>query len=71
PHILAREMYIELPHPTIGTFKTTGIPIKLSKTPGKITMAPPLLGQHTEEIMKEMGYSDEEIKRLRKEGIIR
>ncbi len=54
PQVLAREMVVERPHAKLGQVKMTGVPIKLSDTPGEAGAAPPLLGQHTEEILREL-----------------
>ncbi len=70
PHVLARQMLVELPHPEIGTFKTTGLPIKLSETPGAIERRPPLLGEHTDEVLAECGLDPAEIARLRDASVI-
>ena len=51
PHILARDMYVETQHAKAGTFKTLGVPVKLSETPGGVRRAAPVLGQHTEEVL--------------------
>jgi len=70
PQIAAREMVVELPHPTAGTAKLVGNPIKLSRTPVEYRNAPPLLGEQTEEVLREiLGYSEEEIGRLRSGGV--
>jgi crotonobetainyl-CoA:carnitine CoA-transferase CaiB-like acyl-CoA transferase len=61
PHVVAREMVVEVDHPVVGPMKTLGMPIKLSSTPGGVTRAAPLLGQHTDEILAELGYSAAEI----------
>lgn len=71
PQTKARKMVEEIDHPTAGRIKLVGIPVKLSETPGAVRLPPPLLGQHTEEVLKELcGYNDEEIASLRREGII-
>lgn len=71
PQILNRNMLIEIEHPKAGKIKQTGIPMKLSGTPLKIRSPPPLLGQHTEEILKSLlELSKEEINRLREKNVI-
>jgi crotonobetainyl-CoA:carnitine CoA-transferase CaiB-like acyl-CoA transferase len=70
PQVLARQMLFELPHPEVGTFRTTGLPIKLSHTPGAITRRPPLLGEHTDEVLSECGISETERAALRERKII-
>ena len=70
PQVLARQMLVQLPHPEVGTFKTTGLPIKLSHTPGRITRRPPLLGEHTDDVLRECGVADEEIAQLRADSVI-
>jgi len=70
PHIHAREMVVELTHPEYGPFRTLGIPIKLSATPGAVENAPPKFGEHNRQILTELGYSAEEIDRAAKAGVI-
>ncbi len=70
PQVQARQMLVQLTHPEVGTFKTTGLPIKLSQTPGAITRRPPLLGEHTEEVLRECGITDDEIAALRAQRVI-
>ena len=70
PQIAAREMLLRLPHPALGEFMTTGLAAKLSATPGQIRR-PPLIGEHTEEVLTAMGYGPAEIKELRAASIIR
>jgi formyl-CoA transferase len=55
PHTLAREMMVEVEHPVEGTVRALGIPVKLSETPGSVRRAAPLLGEHTEEVLREAG----------------
>ncbi len=70
PQVLARRMLVELPHPDVGTFRTTGLPIKLSQTPGAITRRPPLHGEHTDEVLAECGLDADEIAALRRDAAI-
>jgi crotonobetainyl-CoA:carnitine CoA-transferase CaiB-like acyl-CoA transferase len=70
PHTKAREMVVELDHPTEGRIRSLGIPVKLSETAGTIRRPPPGLGQHTDEILAAAGYSSDEIHALRAEGVV-
>jgi len=67
--VLHQKMLLEMDHPTVGKIKTLGFPAKLSRTPGQLRLPPPLLGQHTEEVLKELGYSLQEIETMRKDGV--
>ena len=69
-HVLARQMYREMPHPTLGSIKQTGLPIKFSKTPGGLDRHPPLLGEHNRQLLSELGYSDQEIAKLEENSVI-
>jgi len=68
PQILHRKMVIELDHPKLGKVKQVGILPKLSDTPGQFRRFAPVHGEHTDEILKALGFSGEEIEKLRKEG---
>ena len=70
PQLLAREMILEVEHPTEGRIKQAGIPMKFSETPGAITLAPPGYGEHTNEVLQALGYGEEEIKKMGEQGII-
>jgi formyl-CoA transferase len=61
PHTRAREMEVTMEHPEEGTVRGLGIPVKLSDTPGSVRRAAPLLGEHTEEVLREAGLAPEEI----------
>ena len=69
PQVLARDMLIELEHPEVGRFKTTGLPVKLRDTPGAIERRPPLLGEHTDEVLAELGIDSSERAALRESGV--
>lgn len=71
PQVKHRDMIAEVPHPTIGTLRLTGIPIKYSETPGLIRRPPPLLGEHTDELLIEvLGLSSDQIDELKAQGAI-
>ncbi len=65
PQVHARAMMVELEHPRLGQVKNIGIPVKLSETPGAILRAAPTLGQHTDEILNELGLTCDEVTELR------
>ena len=70
PHIHAREMVVELAHSEYGPLKLLGIPIKLSDTPGVIGNAPPKFGEHNHEVMRSLGFAEDEITQFEKAGVI-
>jgi len=70
PHVAVREMVVEKEHPLAGPIKLIGVPTKLSLTPGDVTLPPPTLGQHTEEILTTLGYSKNDITEMQEKGII-
>ena len=70
PQLIHRNMILELDHPKFGKVKQPGISVKLSQTPGSIRSFGPALGQHTDEVMLDLGYSKERIEELMKEGAI-
>ncbi len=69
-HLRSRQMIVDVPHPQRGSFATVGNPLKLSDSPAEI-VASPLLGEHTEEILTEtLGYSAEDVQRMREAGAV-
>ena len=71
PHTVAREMVRRVQHPTAGEVKMVGIPFRFSATPASVRRAPPTLGQHTEQVLREMlELSDARINELRAEKVI-
>jgi formyl-CoA transferase len=70
-HFLARGMVEEIEHPVIGKMKTVGFPSKFSRTPSQIRSPAPLFAQHTDEILHNVGVSEEEVSNLRQAGCIK
>jgi formyl-CoA transferase len=71
PQVQARGMVVEAPHPTAGKVKLVRNPMRLSASPAETDKAPPLLGQHTDEVLRDvLGRSEEEIAALRTKGIL-
>jgi crotonobetainyl-CoA:carnitine CoA-transferase CaiB-like acyl-CoA transferase len=70
PQVVARKMVIEIDDPELGKIKQIGILPKLSETPGSVRMLPPLHGDHTDEILLGLGYSQEEIAKFREESVV-
>lgn len=70
PQVLAREMIADLPHPNVPDLKVPSSPMKLTETPATLRMAPPLLGQHNVQILGELGYTADQVKKLQEKGVI-
>ncbi len=71
PQVLARQMLVEMDHPKVGKLKVVGSPMKLSETPVQYRIPPPLLGEHTEEVLREiLGYDKETTARLKEAKVI-
>ncbi len=71
PQAIAREMTVDVEHPTLGRLRTLGTPIKMSETPLNPKKRAPLLGEHTDAVLGAAGYSDNEIEHLRTTGAVR
>jgi crotonobetainyl-CoA:carnitine CoA-transferase CaiB-like acyl-CoA transferase len=63
-------MVVERAHPILGTVSLLGLPVKFSETPGDVHRIPPELGEHSDEILREIGLGDDELGRLRQQGIV-
>ncbi len=70
PQIIERAMIVALEHPVAGVIRQLGVPVKLSATPGGVRTAPPVLGQHTDAILREIGTPDDDIARFKADGAI-
>ena len=71
PEAEALGMTETVEHPALGVLRQAGIPFRFERTPASIRSAPPLLGEHTEAILREVGYAPDEIAELRESGAIR
>ncbi len=65
-----RQMAVEVDHPTAGRITITNTPLKLSKTPGHVRMPAPTLSQHTDEVLRQLGYDDATIAQYYAEGVV-
>jgi formyl-CoA transferase len=70
PQVIARDMIVEVEHPTLGHLRTLGSPIKMTATPPDVSRRAPLLGEHTDDVLMESGFADAEIAALRRIGAI-
>jgi crotonobetainyl-CoA:carnitine CoA-transferase CaiB-like acyl-CoA transferase len=71
PQLQHREMFPEFEHPALGKVRQLGMPVKLSETPANFRNFSPILGQHTDEILRSLGYSDQQIEDFRKAGVVK
>jgi crotonobetainyl-CoA:carnitine CoA-transferase CaiB-like acyl-CoA transferase len=70
PQTLARQMVVEVEQAKEGRVQALGLPVKFSKTPGKVRTGAPLYGQHTREVLREHGFTDAEISALQKDKAV-
>jgi formyl-CoA transferase/CoA:oxalate CoA-transferase len=70
PQVRHRQMVVEMEHPKAGRIKQTGVPVKLSATPGGVDAAPPLLGEHTDAVLRDLGFAADQIAAMKRDGAI-
>jgi formyl-CoA transferase len=70
PQVRAREMVVEVDHPALGRTRVLGSPIKMSGTPPDVGRRAPMLGEHTDEVLREAGFGDAEIAALRRTNAV-
>ena len=70
PQLLHRDMLVTMDHPKIGEIKQIGAPLKFSETPCSPGLPPPMLGQHTDEVLKFIGYTEAEVAALKKDSVV-
>ena len=70
PQTIAREMVVEVEHSALGAVKTIGLPVKFSRTPGKVRAGAPRYGEHTRSVLREHAFTDAEIDALEREGAL-
>jgi glutaryl-CoA transferase len=71
PQVQAREMVINVPHPSAGTFRMVASPLKIPTAPAEVRLPPPMLGEHTEQILQDvLGYDQQAVQRLRDAQVI-
>jgi crotonobetainyl-CoA:carnitine CoA-transferase CaiB-like acyl-CoA transferase len=70
PQVAHNQLLTTVDHPSGGTLRVVGVPVRFSATPGSVRSGPPAVGQHTDEVLASIGYDDEEIRTLRDDGVV-
>jgi crotonobetainyl-CoA:carnitine CoA-transferase CaiB-like acyl-CoA transferase len=70
PQAIHRQMLKEVEHPLEGRIPQMGFPFKMAATPGRIKYPPPLKGQHTDEVLRQLGFGDEDIRSIHREEVV-
>jgi len=71
PHLLAREFFWEAPHPTLGSVRQIGSPMRLAETPARRDRAGPLFGEDSEAVVRGLGYSEQEVAAMVADGVVK
>ncbi|KAH0151901.1 hypothetical protein KCU67_g10055, partial [Aureobasidium melanogenum] len=69
-HVLARDMVKEVDHPSCGPIKLVNTPVKFSESTPGIRTPPPTLGQHTSEVLQQLGYSESQVEDFKTQGVV-
>jgi crotonobetainyl-CoA:carnitine CoA-transferase CaiB-like acyl-CoA transferase len=70
PQVRERGMTVAMPHPLAGSVRLVASPLKLGETPVQYRRAPPLLGEHTDQVLSELGLAADQVAVLRREGVV-
>jgi crotonobetainyl-CoA:carnitine CoA-transferase CaiB-like acyl-CoA transferase len=70
PQVEHADLLASVQYPGIGDVRVVGVPMRFSETPGTIRLGPPAVGQHTDEILRSVGYEEDEIRRFHDEGCV-
>ncbi len=70
PQVIHNDLVLDIEHPAYGKAKVTGFPVKLSATPAKLRLPPPIVGEHNEQVLREAGYSDAEVRAFQDAGVL-
>jgi crotonobetainyl-CoA:carnitine CoA-transferase CaiB-like acyl-CoA transferase len=70
PQLTGRGLFTEVEHPKAGTVPQVAFPVQMSATPARVTVPPPELGEHTDDVLRELGYEPAAIAALRRDGVV-
>ena len=70
PQVAHNDLLTTVEHPNGGDVRVVGVPMRFSRTPGTVRRGPPTVGEHTDEVLADAGYSDEEIRAFHDDGVV-